>query len=125
MLIVRVETIQGDTYVLVLQNKAILKPKCDLTKNLFSSQILIKFISPNRYKTVFLYHQLLTSKKPLVSKIVKVIGHTSSKYAVVNRNNFHHSMILKFHKNSNCSKTSIVKSKIFSKHLKMIILQNP
>ena len=48
-----------------------------------------------------------------MSKIVKIIGHTSSRYAVVNKNNFSHSMILKFHKNSNCSKTSIVKSKIF------------
>ena len=102
---------------MVRQNKAILRPRCDLTKNLFSSRILIRFISPNRYKTVFLYHQLLTSKKPLVSKIVKVIGHTSGKYAVVNRNNFYDSTILKFYKNLNCSKINLVMPKIFSEHL--------
>ena len=91
---------------------------------IFSFQILISFKSLNRHKTTFLYHQLLTSKKPLVSKIVKAIGHTSSKYAVVNRNNFHHSTILKFHKNLCWWKTSHVKSKIFSEHLEMIISQN-
>ena len=105
--------VQGDTYVLVLKNKAILRPKYDLTKNSFSSQILIRFVSPNRYKTFFLYPQLLTSKKPLVSEIVRVIGHTSSKYPDVNKNNFYDSTILKFYKNLNCSKTSLVKSKIF------------
>ena len=57
-----------------------------------------------------------------MSNIVKVIGHTSSRDAVVNMKNFHY---YKFLKNSNCSKTSIVKSNVFSEHLKMIILQNP
>ena len=85
---------------------------------------MIRFISPIRYKTVFFYHQLFTSKKPLVSKTLKFIGHTSSKYPVVNKNYLYHFMILKFHKISNCSKTSLVRSKIFSEHLQMIILPN-
>ena len=117
--------LQGDTYVLVLKNRAIQRPKCYLTKKLFFSQILIRFISPIRYKTVFFYHQLFTSKKPLVSKTLKFIGHTSSKYPVVNKDYLYHFMILKFHKISNCSKTSLVRSKIFSEHLRMIISQNP
>ena len=117
--------LQGDTYVLVLQNKAIQRPKCSLTKKIFFSQILIRFISPIRYKTVFFYHQLFTSKKPLVSKTLKFIGHTSSKYPVVNKNYLYHFMILKFHKISNCSKTSLVRSKIFSERLGMIISQYP
>ena len=94
-------------------------------KKYFFSQILLRFISPIRYKTVFFYHQLFTSKKPLVSKTLKFIGHTSSKYPVVNKNYLYHFMILKFHKISNCSKTSLVRSKIFSEHLRMIISQNP
>ena len=48
---------------------------------------------------------------------MKVIGHTSGKYAVVNRNNFYDSTILKFYKNLNCSKINLVMPKIFSEHL--------
>ena len=54
---------------------------------------------------------------------MKVICHTSIKYAVVNENNFYHSINLKFQKSLNFSKTSLHKSKIFSEHLEIKILQ--
>ena len=69
--------IQGDHYVLVRQTEAIWWPKCNLTKKLFFSKILKRFMSLNKYKTVFLYHQILNSKQPWASKTVKFIGHTS------------------------------------------------
>ena len=93
-------------------------------KNYFFSKILKRFISLNKYKTVFLYHQFLNSKHPWASKTMKVIGHTSTWYAVVNKVNSFHSMILKFYKTLNCWKTSDAMFMKSSEHSKMIIFHN-
>ena len=67
-------------------------------KKIFLSKILKRPISLNKYKTIFLYHQFLTSKQPWSSKNAKVIGHTSTKNPLVNKANSYQFINLKFYK---------------------------
>ena len=109
--------IQRYHYVLVLQTEAIWRTKCNLTKKIFFSKILKRLISLNKYKTIFLYHQFLTSKQPWSSKNAKVIGHTSTKNPLVNKANSYQFINLKFYKILNCWKTNDAKFEKFSEHL--------
>ena len=94
-----------------------LEDKMQISKKLFFPKIFKKLISLNKYKTIFLYHQFLTSKQPWSSKNAKVIGHTSTKNPLVNKANSYQFINLKFYKILNCWKTNDAKFEKFSEHL--------
>ena len=94
-----------------------LEDKMQFDKKIIFFKILKNLISLNKYKTIFLYHQFLTSKQPWSSKNAKVIGHTSTKNPLVNKANSYQFINLKFYKILNCWKTNDAKFEKFSEHL--------
>ena len=107
---------QGVSYLLERRPEVIWRSNMYVTKKIINYQILILFISLNQYKIKFLFNQLLTLKKPLVPKKMKLIIFTSTQ-TVVQMVNFEQSIFLNF------SKTNNSKFMNFSEYEQMIITQ--